>query len=102
MCCRRDDLEPLLTLVSVLTDEYDWSLLIDIDCVDGWVVRTFSFCDTVDVFRWCRCIWDVWLSAGDLPDVSAVILLNTSFLMIVGDEHGLTDGVLFADIVLLL
>lgn len=29
-------------------------------------------------------------------------MANASFLMIVGDEHGLTDGVLFAEMVLLL
>ena len=34
--------------------------------------------------------------------VSALILLNTSFFTTVGDEHGLTDGVLFAEIVLFL
>ena len=32
----------------------------------------------------------------------AVIFANASFLMIVGDEHGLTDGVLLAEMVLLL
>ena len=34
--------------------------------------------------------------------VNAVILEKTSFFINVGDEHGLTDGVLLADIVLLL
>jgi len=80
------------------------------DCVDGCVVSTVSFCETVDVLRWWRCIWccvdgGVWTidSTGFLLfDVNAVILENTSFLTIVGDEHGLTDGVLLADIVLLL
>jgi len=31
-----------------------------------------------------------------------VIFVKTSFFIIVGDEHGLTAGVLLADIVLLL
>jgi hypothetical protein len=47
----RRDIDPLLVVVSVLTDEYDLSLFIAIDCVDGCVVRIFSFCDTVDVLR---------------------------------------------------
>ena len=34
--------------------------------------------------------------------VNALILLKTSFFTTVGDEHGLTDGVLFAEIVLFL
>jgi hypothetical protein len=110
--CRRDGwyvVVPLLLVVSVLTDEYDWSLLIAIDCVDGCVVRIFSFCDTVDALRWWRWIcgilddgWDVGVSTDDLPVLNVVIFVKTSFLIIVGDEHGLTDGVLLADIVLLL
>ena len=101
---------PLLAVISVLTDEYDWSLASVIDCADGWVVRTFSFWETVDVLRWWRCMcepwvddeWDVGLSIDVLPVVNAEILLKTSFLITVGDAHGLTDGVLFAEIVLLL
>jgi len=34
--------------------------------------------------------------------LNEVILLKTSFLIIVGDGQGLTDGVLFAEMVLLL
>ncbi len=114
--CRRDGwyvvVVPLLVVISVLTDEYDWSLVRAIDCVDGCVVRIFSFCDTVDVLRWWRWIcatwgnggggWDVGVSTDGLADVNAVILLKISFFITVGDEHGLTDGVLLADIVLLL
>lgn len=36
------------------------------------------------------------------PVARAVILEKTSFFVMVGDEHGLTEGVLFAEIVLLL
>lgn len=42
------------------------------------------------------------LSGDGLPLVNALILLKTSFFTIVGDEQGLTDGVLLAEIVLLL
>ncbi len=77
--------------------------MIAIDCVDGWVVRIFSFWDTVDVFRWCRWICcGTAVSPDDLFVLNAVIFAKTSFLTIVGDEHGLTDGVLLAEIVLLL
>jgi hypothetical protein len=34
--------------------------------------------------------------------VNAAILEKTSFFVNIGEEHGLTDGVLLADIVLLL
>jgi hypothetical protein len=37
-----------------------------------------------------------------LPLVSAVIFAKISFLTMVGEEHGLTDGVLLAETVLLL
>jgi hypothetical protein len=37
-----------------------------------------------------------------LPVVNAAILEKTSFLVNVGDEHGLIDGVLLAEMVLLL
>ncbi len=82
------------------------------DCVDGCVVRILSFCETVDILRWWRWIlycvdggvWtdDIWLSGEFLLVVNAVILEKTSFFMMVGDEHGLTEGVLLAEIVLLL
>lgn len=99
---------------SLITDEYDWSLMLlqAIDCVDGCVVRIVSFWETVDVLRWCRWIWcwidgGVWMdeigfSMEVLPIANAVILEKTSFLVNVGDEHGLTDGVLLAEMVLLL
>jgi hypothetical protein len=45
---------------------------------------------------------EIGLSTGVLVVVNAVILTKISFFIIVGDEHGLTDGVLLADIVLLL
>lgn len=99
----RRDIDPLLVVVSVLTDEYDLSLFIAIDCVDGCVVRIFSFCDTVDVLRWWRWICCVGgVSIDVFVGLNAVILAKTSFFIIVGDEHGLTDGVLLAEIVLLL
>ena len=44
----------------------------------------------------------VGVSIDDFPAANALILLKTSFFKTVGDEHGLTDGVLFAEIVLLL
>jgi hypothetical protein len=102
----------LLMEFELVVVEYDWSLILlqAIDCVDGCVVRIVSFCETVDVLRWWRWIWfcndggvwtdDIGVSIGFLFDVNAVILAKTSFLVIVGDEHGLTDGVLFAEIVL--
>lgn len=119
--CFRVEFVPLLVTFVLIVDEscwtveYDWSLTLlqAIDCVDGCVVRTVSFCETVDVLRWCRWIWccvvgGVWvdgvelLSIGAFPLVSAAIFEKTSFLVIVGDEQGLTDGVLLADIVLFL
>ena len=42
------------------------------------------------------------VSVEVLPVVNAVILEKTSFFVIVGDEHGLTEGVLLAEIVLVL
>lgn len=44
----------------------------------------------------------VGLSIELLPVVNAVILEKTSFFVIVGEEHGLTEGVLLAEIVLAL
>lgn len=99
---------------SLFTDVYDWSLILlqAIDCVDGCVVRIVSFWETVDLLRWCRWIWccidgGVWtdeigFSMEVLPVVNAAILEKTSFLVNVGDEHGLIDGVLLAEMVLLL
>jgi hypothetical protein len=103
----------LLMEFELVVVEYDWSLILlqAIDCVDGCVVRILSFCETVDVLRWWRWIWccingigvdEIGLSTGVLVVVNAVILTKISFFIIVGDEHGLTDGVLLADIVLLL
>jgi hypothetical protein len=45
---------------------------------------------------------EIGLSTEFLPIVKALIFENASFLTIVGDAHGLTDGVLLADMVLLL
>lgn len=123
-CCgcwlRRDDwytTVPLLLMtveLFVIESRYDWSLILlhAMDCVDGGVVRILSFCETVDVLRWCRWIcccndggvWigDMRLSVGVLPVVNAVIFAKTSFLAMVGDEDGLVDGVVLAETVLLL
>ncbi len=121
ICCGflRDISVPLLikfelfVIGSSIADEYDWSLIIlqAIDCADGCVVRIVSFCETVDVLRWCRWIWcgmdggvgtdGIGFSIEVFPAVNAAILKKTSFFK-VGDEHGLTDGVLFAEVVLLL
>jgi hypothetical protein len=45
---------------------------------------------------------EIGFSMEVLPIANAVILEKTSFLVNVGDEHGLTDGVLLAEMVLLL
>lgn len=118
--CWRAESVPLLVALELTIDgsclaaEYEWSLILlqAMDCVDGWVVRTVSFWETVDVLRWCRWIWcwagggvgteETGLSSEVFPPVNAAILESTSFFAKVGEEQGLTDGVLLAEMVLLL
>ena len=45
---------------------------------------------------------EIGFSIAVLPLVNAAIFAKTSFFNKVGDAHGLTDGVLFAEMVLLL